>query len=230
MAKRRKKDELGIGGMALLVLVIISVSAYLIIPALIILPIYLLVSKYARKARAAVKEHIADIDQMDGHAFEEFTARLLAGIGYQNVVVTKASGDYGVDVVAEKDGVRWAFQCKRYNGSLGLKPIQEVYAGAKKYGAAKAVVVTNSSFTKNAQQLARGIGVELWDRGRLISAMESVEKERLKQEKAEREKAERRREKLAALLCRAKKALPAHEDEYDMTKDRCDPEYDMTKD
>ncbi len=108
-----------------------------------------------------------EIDVMDGHDFEYYTAEMLKYDGFKSVEVTKGSGDFGVDVTAYKDGHKWAFQCKRYSKNLGLKPIQEVYAGAKRYGADKAVVFTNVYFTPNAQSLANTLHVELWGRDKL---------------------------------------------------------------
>lgn len=108
-----------------------------------------------------------EIDVMEGHQFEHYTAAMLQFDGFEQVQVTQASGDYGVDVIAYKDGHKWAFQCKRYSKNLGLKPIQEVYAGAKRYGADKAVVFTNVYFTPNAQSLANTLHVELWSRDKL---------------------------------------------------------------
>lgn len=108
-----------------------------------------------------------EIDVMDGHDFEYYTAEMLRYDGFKSVEVTKGSGDFGVDVTAYKDGHKWAFQCKRYSKNLGLKPIQEVYAGAKRYGADKAVVFTNVYFTPNAQSLANTLHVELWERDKL---------------------------------------------------------------
>lgn len=108
-----------------------------------------------------------EIDVMEGHRFEYYTAAMLKFDGFERVQVTQASGDYGVDVIAYKDGHKWAFQCKRYSKNLGLKPIQEVYAGAKRYGADKAVVFTNVYFTPNAQSLANTLHVELWGRDKL---------------------------------------------------------------
>ena len=108
-----------------------------------------------------------EIDAMEGHQFEHYTAAMLQFDGFEQVQVTQASGDYGVAVVAYKGGHKWAFQCKRYSKNLGLKPIQEVYAGAKRYGADKAVVFTNVYFTPNAQSLANTLHVELWGRDKL---------------------------------------------------------------
>ena len=110
---------------------------------------------------------LSEIDNMDGIAFENLTAELLRNNGFKNVEVTKASGDYGVDIVANKDNKKYAFQCKCYSSKLGIKPIQEVYSGVKMYGADTAVVITNSYFTPNAFNLADELGVLLWDRKNL---------------------------------------------------------------
>ena len=50
-------------------------------------------------------------------------------VHFENVQVTQGSGDQGVDILAEKDEIRYAIQCKSYKGELSNKPIQEVYAG-----------------------------------------------------------------------------------------------------
>ena len=51
---------------------------------------------------------MADIDSMGGLEFESFVGELLKSIGYSGVQVTKSSGDQGVDVVAYKDGKKYA--------------------------------------------------------------------------------------------------------------------------
>ena len=43
-----------------------------------------------------------EIDAMEGHQFEHYTAAMLQFDGFEQVQVTQASGDYGVDVVAYK--------------------------------------------------------------------------------------------------------------------------------
>lgn len=45
------------------------------------------------------------MDQMDGQTFEHFCADLLQSSGFSNVEVTQASGDFGIDILAQKDGV-----------------------------------------------------------------------------------------------------------------------------
>lgn len=56
----------------------------------------------------------ADFDRMNGWEFEEYVAELLVRNGYHNVEVTKGSGDQGVDILAQKDDVSYAIQCKHY--------------------------------------------------------------------------------------------------------------------
>lgn len=112
------------------------------------------------------------IDKMEGHEFEHFTADLLRKLGYERVEVTPGSGDQGVDVIAVKDGKRYAIQCKRYGQKLGNKPVQEVFAGKTIYGCSVAVVLTNSYFTESAKEAAKATGVELWDRDTLRRMMD----------------------------------------------------------
>ncbi|MDE6622508.1 MAG: restriction endonuclease [Lachnospiraceae bacterium] len=103
-------------------------------------------------------------DMMDGFDFEYYCADLLADSGFINVKVTRRSGDYGVDILAEKDGVTYAIQCKRYSGLVGIKAVQEAYAGRDYYDRMVGAVLTNQYFTKSAVQAARKLKILLWDR------------------------------------------------------------------
>lgn len=117
---------------------------------------------------------LADIDRMDGHEFEAWCASLLKANKYENVVVTQGSGDQGVDVLAEKDGIRFAIQCKCYTKDLGNTPIQEVVAGKAFYNCHIGVVMTNRYFTKGAVDLANKTGILLWDRDTLSRMIENA--------------------------------------------------------
>lgn len=110
---------------------------------------------------------ISEIDNMDGHAFEYWCAELLRKNGFINVEVTKGSGDQGVDIVAVKDSIRYAIQCKCYSSNLGNGPVQEVNAGKSLYHCQLGVVMTNQYFTAGAKELADANGVLLWDRDKL---------------------------------------------------------------
>lgn len=98
---------------------------------------------------------------MDGYRYEHFVARYLRGCGFQDVEVTKASGDFGVDVVARKNGAKYAIQCKYYSGPVGREAVQEVVAGAAYYYCTRTMVITNSTFTSAAKALAKANHVNL---------------------------------------------------------------------
>lgn len=114
------------------------------------------------------------LDEMEGHEFEYFCADLLAERGFREVEVTKGSGDYGVDILAEKDGVTYAIQCKAYTTPVGVKAIQEAYAGRDYYDRMVGAVLTNQYFTKPAVEAAKKLKILLWDRGYLEEMMEEA--------------------------------------------------------
>lgn len=113
-----------------------------------------------------------DFDLLDGHDFEYYCADLLRKRGFQEVEVTRGSGDYGIDILAERDGVTYAIQCKCYGDSVGVKAVQEAYAGRDYYDCMVGAVLTNQYFTQPAVEAAKKLKILLWDRGYLESMIE----------------------------------------------------------
>ena len=103
------------------------------------------------------------IDKLDGHLFERYLAVQFRHLGYR-VKVTSYSHDYGADLILRKWGKKIVVQAKRYERNVGIAAVQEVVGSIAYYKADKAMVVTNSSFTKSARDLARRNEVELWGR------------------------------------------------------------------
>lgn len=112
------------------------------------------------------------LDEMEGLDFEYYCADLLRYHGFVDVEVTRGSGDYGIDILAEKDGVTYAIQCKRYSAPVGVKAVQEAYAGRDYYDKMVGCVLTNQYFTQPAVEAAKKLKILLWDRGYLESMME----------------------------------------------------------
>lgn len=112
--------------------------------------------------------HSKSFDNMEGHEFEYYCASILEKNGFEGVDVTKGSGDQGIDIIAQKDGVKYGIQCKCYSADIGNKAVQEAFAGKTYYGCHIAAVLTNRYFTKSAKDLAERNGVLLWDRNKLL--------------------------------------------------------------
>jgi len=118
----------------------------------------------SRKNPTNVKGYsLIDIDVMGGDEFEKFISMIFTKMGYVSNV-TQHTRDFGVDVIAEKNGVKIAIQAKCYSGSVSPSAIQEIVAGMKYYNCQKGIVVTNSFFTKAAIELAQSNSIQLWDR------------------------------------------------------------------
>ena len=100
---------------------------------------------------------------VDGHDFEHFCAEVLAHAGFESIELTPASGDFGVDILAERDGVTWAFQCKYYEKPVGTRAVQEIYSGRDYYHRMVGAVMTNNAYTKNAVKMADELNILLWD-------------------------------------------------------------------
>jgi HJR/Mrr/RecB family endonuclease len=109
------------------------------------------------------KEYSKNTPQMDGFQFEQYVAGLLMRNGYTNVIVTQKSGDYGADITAERQEVKYVIQCKYYSSQVGIEAVQQIYAAKIHYNANVAVVATNSVYTRAAETLAKDLGVVLWE-------------------------------------------------------------------
>lgn len=99
---------------------------------------------------------------MDGYQFEEQCAIILKRKHFSKIEVTKSSGDQGVDIIAYKHRKKYGIQCKYYTYPVGNKAVQEAYAGANFYDCDKVIVMTNTTFTRSAIELAEKLDVELW--------------------------------------------------------------------
>ena len=89
----------------------------------------------------------------DPYEFEKWVASSMEMFGWK-AFVSPGSGDQGIDVLANLNGLSLGVQCKLYSGTVGNKAVQECLAGKGYYGLDHAVVMTNSTYTKSAKELA----------------------------------------------------------------------------
>jgi hypothetical protein len=102
------------------------------------------------------------LEHMSGTDFEHYMAEVFRDQGYE-VELTPQSGDQGVDLLLKKQGLRIAVQLKRYQGAVGNKAVQEIHSGVGYYDADGGWVITTSTYTRGARQLADKLGIRLID-------------------------------------------------------------------
>lgn len=95
-----------------------------------------------------------------GVQFEDYVARIARTCGLP-VIMTPATGDWGVDLIVGRRPDRLAIQCKRASRPVGPAAVQEVVAGAPMQDCTRTMVVTNHEFTAAARRLAELHGCEL---------------------------------------------------------------------
>lgn len=63
------------------------------------------------------------IDKLTGIEFEDFVKELLEKKYSLKSEKTKASGDYGVDLIGHLEGIKYAIQTKRSKKRVGLESV-----------------------------------------------------------------------------------------------------------
>lgn len=100
------------------------------------------------------------VDAMSGVDYEQHCGDLLSAAGWK-VMLTRATGDQGVDILAKLGECRVTFQCKRQLRPVGNQAVQEALAGAIFEDARFGAVVSNQPYTEAAKQLAQKTEVML---------------------------------------------------------------------
>lgn len=142
-------------------------------PVMVLLFGFIAMTKTFNKASCKRALKGVNFNNMSGLEFEEFTTNLYEAMGY-TATKTKASGDFGADVILQKRGEITVVQCKRYNGPVGLEAVQQVVAARAIYKAKNMIVITNSTYTKAAQTLAQANKVQLIDGDELNTIYNSI--------------------------------------------------------
>lgn len=131
-----------------------------------------------RLRKKAMQEHI----ERDGQ-YE----LVKSGIDYENFVfgvIQRSShkcrrtpnNDQGVDlVVSLRTGKQVAVQCKFYERPVSNSAVQEVVAGKGLYGCTYACVVSKSSYTKSAKELAKANGVRLLHHSEIMDYINNLD-------------------------------------------------------
>lgn len=115
---------------------------------------------------------------MDPSELEHLVKNLLEAMGYQNVEVTKPSGDGGVDVVGYVEvgvtSVKEVIQVKRHKRPISRPVVDALRGSLGRYDAIRGTIVTTSRFSKDAiEEVTKKYGapITLIDGEKLVDLM-----------------------------------------------------------
>lgn len=122
------------------------------------------------------RRFLGRLRSMKPDEFEDYIADLFRLMGYK----TKATGgsyDEGIDVIAEKDGIKHYIQCKKFiTQEVGVGALRDFYGAiADHLTNGKGYFITTNKFTLEAERFAEDKPIELIDGFRLIDYIRQIE-------------------------------------------------------
>jgi HJR/Mrr/RecB family endonuclease len=134
-----------------------------------LLALVLFVKVLGKLVARSAERHFSQslIGSMSGTEFELYVAQLLPSQGYKHIQLTEHY-DFGCDILAEKEGVTWGIQVKRHSSPVKIAAVRQAVGALKHYDCDRAMVITNSSFSGPARELAMSNGCILIDGQQLM--------------------------------------------------------------
>jgi restriction system protein len=127
-------------------------------------PVEIIEAAYNSLRQATMDDLIARLKSCSPSFFESVVVKLLLAMGYGGVSghgsVTPRSGDGGIDGVIKQDKLGLdvvCIQAKRWEGPVGRPVIQGFVGSMDFYRAKKGVIITTSTFTRDAQDFVERI-------------------------------------------------------------------------
>ncbi len=144
-------------------------------------PLELIDSSFRKLTQATADDLLTKLRACSPAFFESVVVKLLMAMGYGGIAgegtVTGKSGDAGIDGVITQDKLGLEVVCiqaKRWTGSVGRDVVQQFVGSMDYYRAKKGVILTTSTFTKDAAEFVHrieGKKVVLIDGERLAELM-----------------------------------------------------------
>lgn len=111
------------------------------------------------KSLANSEKLLNSLDAMAPRQFEEMIAQLFASQGYQ-VELTSAKSDQGFDVIVTRDDplvgeATYLVEAKKYRYPVGVSSVRSLVGSVISQNANRGIIVTTSSFTKPARDIAQ---------------------------------------------------------------------------
>ncbi len=125
------------------------------------------------------KEILKWLRESSPKEFEDYIAELFNRLGYTTRVVG-GPNDGGIDIIAEKDGIKHYIQCKKYFNKREVRvgEVRDFYGAlADRLADGKGYFITTNKFTLQAEKFAEDKPIELIDSNRLLKYIRLAEPE-----------------------------------------------------
>ncbi|HXC36085.1 MAG TPA: restriction endonuclease [Candidatus Acidoferrales bacterium] len=130
-------------------------------------------------APRSAKPEVKPIDRLrdiDWYQFERFVAYVYEQHGFNVTRKGGANPDGGIDMVIEKNGQRFAVQCKHWKTwDVGVKAIREFLGALTDSKIEKGIFITLNEYTGEAKQLAEKHGIEIINETGLRRMVEALD-------------------------------------------------------
>jgi len=138
------------------------------------------------------KEILEKLRKLSPREFEDYIAFLFFKLGFKTELVG-GSYDGGIDVIAEKNGIKHYIQCKKFiTSQVSVGAIRDFYGAlVDKLSNGKGYFITTNKFTLEAEKFAETKAIELIDSNGLMKYIKIAEidnEEYFKKENKEKEK------------------------------------------
>jgi hypothetical protein len=108
---------------------------------------------------------------LDGYSFEQATAEVLRKHQF-TALVTRGSGDGGIDIEVTRNGLRGVVQCKAHINCVGPSVIRDLYGVIHHCGVAFGIVVSRGGFSQGAHDFRHDKPILFLDTDDLIAMQE----------------------------------------------------------
>ena len=181
MAKRTIIDQIEKPMMMLVLLVLVwiylskgKIAFYytaigLVVVLLVCCVLFIRIIIKRRRRFFSTQDTLHKLRSLTPDQFEDYIAELFRHLGYRTEKVG-GSNDGGIDVIAEKNGVKHYIQCKKFIvRQVGVHDMRDFYGAlTHRYTNAKAFFVTTNIFTLEAEKFCEDKSIELIDGNKLM--------------------------------------------------------------
>lgn len=111
-----------------------------------------------------IDQKVEQLYELTPREFEEWTQSLFVALGFDNVILTSQTNDGGIDVFAEKGGLKIAVQCKKIKGLISRPTVQAFLGAMQSAEVDKGYFITTGTFSIGAEKMVESLPIELYDK------------------------------------------------------------------